>query len=163
MLDLRGRVERKELPNIVQWLLEIESLSLGSNDLNDEDMEFVVDIINANTVKELDLSWNKIGPKGAFVLAEALERNTSLKQLMLVNNPITTEGATFIANGMKKNISLRFLALQSTEHPIDAKIIALVRVLASNSRSQHCNTMILMIHAKTLPVDLLRMLLRFVI
>jgi Ran GTPase-activating protein (RanGAP) involved in mRNA processing and transport len=162
-LDLRGKIKRKV--DLVKTLLKeskIDSLSLAWNELNDEDMTSIADIIKENKIRELDLSWNRIGPQGAFILAEALEKNTSLIQLILINNPITSKGAMFFAQGMKKNISLRFLALRSDANPIDERIISLLKVLASTSRAQSCNTLILMIHNKILPLDLMRELFKFI-
>jgi hypothetical protein len=62
-------------------------------------------------VRTLDLSENKIGPKGASALGEALKVNAVMTTLDLFNNNIGPEGAIAIAEALKVNAVLTTLNL----------------------------------------------------
>jgi hypothetical protein len=61
---------------------------------------------------ELSLEWNQLGSAGCVILANSLEKNTSLKVLDLRNNNIKSEGALALAQALQVNQSIRSIDLR---------------------------------------------------
>lgn len=63
----------------------------------------------------MDLSNNKLGKKGVYVLIEALKRHKSLTTLKIGNNKIESDGANSIFQALKINSTLTFLDLSNNK------------------------------------------------
>ena len=91
----------------------LTSLSCRECSLVLED-KIVGKMIETNTtLTTLNLSYNKIGYKGAVSIREGLEKNTTLTTLDLSNNRIGNEGAVSIGQGLEKNTTLTTLHLSN--------------------------------------------------
>ena len=49
-------------------------------------------------ITSLDISSNRIGPKGVAFLCDALQRNASLRALRIANNRVLADGASLVAS-----------------------------------------------------------------
>lgn len=67
-------------------------LSLGYNRLTPESNQNLYDFISRTSVVELDLSWNKLDDSSAISIARALRNNNSLRVLDLSFNKFTEKG-----------------------------------------------------------------------
>jgi hypothetical protein len=63
-------------------------------------------------LKSLSLEWNQLGSTGCIVLANALEKNTSVTHLDLRNNSIKNDGAHAICKCLNVNSSLRSIDIR---------------------------------------------------
>lgn len=88
-------------------------LDFHYNNLTDDSMNFISTILLQETtkVKRLDLQSNQIGPRGAIMLAKALETNTVLEYLNLAENEVRAEGAKALGEMLAKNSHLKALLL----------------------------------------------------
>jgi Ran GTPase-activating protein (RanGAP) involved in mRNA processing and transport len=89
-LDLMCRSLR-----VNHWLTE---LNLRSNNLDDDSVRTLADTVRVGcrALIKLDLSYNKIGPKGITALAYGLtSKHLTLRELVLDYNPLTTAGVDF--------------------------------------------------------------------
>ncbi len=68
---------------------------------------------NDPSLETIDLTEKQIGPEDMKVLAEALEKNTSVTMINLWNNNLGSEGVKYLAQGLKKNNSVIMINLQS--------------------------------------------------
>lgn len=94
------KVVEKNLINKVDTFEEIQKsvkddkLSLAYRDLTDNELELVCNFLNQHPeIKHLDVSYNKIGPQGAELLAA----NTTLTSLDIRRNRIKDEGVKALA------------------------------------------------------------------
>lgn len=74
---------------------------------------------SATALRQLDLSWNRIGVGGAEVIGAALADNSTLRQLDISHCCIPPEGSVFLAAGLAQNTSLATLKIDS--NPLGAK------------------------------------------
>eukprot|EP00606_Chrysophyceae_sp_TOSAG23-5_P001321 GSChrysophyteH2.ASY1.ANO1.137.1 assembled CDS len=63
------------------------------------------------TIKNLDLSWNKVGTDGSIAIANALSKNTSLTCLSLSANGISDKGGQMLASALYGNKHIEELLL----------------------------------------------------
>ena len=63
------------------------------------------------TIKNLDLSWNKVGTDGSIAIANALSKNTSLTCLSLSANGISDKGGQKLASALYGNKHIEELLL----------------------------------------------------
>merc|ERR1712185_599245 len=57
-------------------------------------------------ITSLDISSNRIGPKGVAFLCDALQRNASLRALRIANNRVLADGASLVASLLHVNGTL---------------------------------------------------------
>jgi hypothetical protein len=88
-----------------------------------------------NTLQELVLSNNNIGPDGAVALGRALESNNTLQRLYLGNNNIGPEGAVALGRALESNNTLQELYLRNNNIGPEGAV-ALGRALESNNTLQ---------------------------
>ena len=75
------------------------------------------------SVRELDLSENKIGPEGAAAVAKALASNESVIELNLGGNGIGPDGAAALAKALECNASILTLEM---DHQLNALMAPLL-------------------------------------
>jgi Ran GTPase-activating protein (RanGAP) involved in mRNA processing and transport len=91
----------------------IVSLSLPCNLLDDDLLKMLLSGLVANkTLRELDLSHNRVGDQGARRLAKYLLRTDVLAKLDLGDNMIRYEGSRCIGQALRTNFSLKVLSLK---------------------------------------------------
>lgn len=79
-------------------------------------MQIIFSGLSVNsTLRSLNISFNKIGSKGAECIASYLQSNTSLEVLTLWKNYIGDAGAHYIANALKTNSTLQSLDISSCQ------------------------------------------------
>ena len=88
-------------------------LKINDGEIRYEEATLLANALEKNTTLErLDLYANNIGDEGAKALASALEKNTTLVLLELAKNNIGDEGAKALATALEKNRSLERLYLE---------------------------------------------------
>ena len=105
--------------NNYEYIKKHQSISsflyLGNCNINENDVEFIVDLIKNKPVIQLFLYNNNIGCNGAKFIAELLKINERLKELNLSGNNIGNEGIKYIAESLKicdrKNLKSRLRKL----------------------------------------------------
>ena len=92
-------------------------LNLWGNELTAESMHILANVSHGNrTLKELDLSHNRLSDEGAKILANVLSlNNCALKELDLSSNNITDEGAHYLARMLRENTKILRLILDNNE------------------------------------------------
>ena len=82
----------KNVTNIGKALannLTLKELDLSHNKLGDEDVaEIAAGLAHNTSLETLDLSWNKIGQEGWNVLFDTIKSNTSIRELKLCHNKL---------------------------------------------------------------------------
>ncbi|ETO31443.1 hypothetical protein RFI_05677 [Reticulomyxa filosa] len=63
------------------------------------------------TLKKLRMNINRVGVKGARVLAKVLLKNNCLEELELSYNEIFNEGVQYLSQGLQQNYGLKCLVL----------------------------------------------------
>lgn len=93
----------------------VKSLDLMSNSIGDGGAQALGNMLSSRKAKleNLSIRNNYIGPKGAIQLAHALRDNCSLEQLDLGTNSIGNDGATAISELLHVNKTLQWLCLWS--------------------------------------------------
>ena len=95
-------------------------LNFAYKDVTDQDMITIASLIRVKGahLKELRLSWNRIGDAGVISLAEACAF-TKLEKLYLFRNHIRDAGCTALANACAKGAlaSLKDLYVGNEQHP----------------------------------------------
>ena len=86
-------------------------------------------------VRELDLSYNPIGTKGAMALAELIHHNKSLEEVNVSGCKIDSEGACHLAQALCGNTTLRELDLSCNPIGHDGAV-ALAEMLHTNTSLQ---------------------------
>eukprot|EP00516_Mucochytrium_quahogii_P000226 CAMPEP_0203762150 /NCGR_PEP_ID=MMETSP0098-20131031/15094_1 /ASSEMBLY_ACC=CAM_ASM_000208 /TAXON_ID=96639 /ORGANISM=" , Strain NY0313808BC1" /LENGTH=1387 /DNA_ID=CAMNT_0050656443 /DNA_START=685 /DNA_END=4848 /DNA_ORIENTATION=+ len=89
----------------------IRNLSLWNNSIGDEGaIEFSKTLSDKQTaLLELNLFFNEISPKGAELLANALQKNGTLEKLYLASNSLQFRGGRAFAEALRVNTTLRVL------------------------------------------------------
>ncbi|KAG0276926.1 hypothetical protein BGZ97_009988, partial [Linnemannia gamsii] len=90
-----------------------ESYKGSFNEAWKDDIDATKAGAGSNLRTTLKLSKNKVGPKGAQVLAEALKTNSNLTTLDLQFSSIGPSGAQALTEALKTNSTLTTLDLQS--------------------------------------------------
>jgi len=94
-LKLQKTIEEHEI-----W----SSIHLDGQQLTDKDMEIILnDVIVGQQCKQISLSENKITSIGAFIIADALNTNTTLKALSIDNNHLGDIGLYSLAKTLTIN------------------------------------------------------------
>ncbi|UJR14323.1 hypothetical protein I4U23_001319 [Adineta vaga] len=96
---------------------ECRILNLWGNRFTSRGLLVLVNTLYENkTLRELDLSHNRLGDDGIEILAKFLSlNNCSIRYLDLSSNGITDVGAQYLANMLTKNTSLESLTLNKNE------------------------------------------------
>ncbi|TYZ69301.1 hypothetical protein PybrP1_003929 [[Pythium] brassicae (nom. inval.)] len=88
----------------------LRTLDLGFNRIGDRGAALLAQALETNaTLERLYLSGNDIGPAGALALARALAANSALRSLHLSGNNVGEDGAAHLADGLRANRGLRAL------------------------------------------------------
>jgi Ran GTPase-activating protein (RanGAP) involved in mRNA processing and transport len=115
---------------------KLEFLHLRNNSIGLEGAKAFATLFEGKNphLSGIDLSYNKIGDKGAILLGNALERNTEtiLAHLNLRNNKIRDEGATALATALLTNTALKHLDL-SMNYMKDNGVMALAEAIKVNT------------------------------
>ena len=92
-------------------------LNLWGNQLTWESMHILANVSHGNrTLKELDLSHNRLDDRGTEILANVLAlNNCGLKEIDLSSNNITDRGAHYLARMLRTNTKLERLILDNNE------------------------------------------------
>ena len=86
----------------------LKTLDISNNNIQDHGVAMISKCFN-RSLKEFNLSDNKITSNGVKEIATAIRVNTTLEKLDLSCNMLSDEGATFISDALKNNISLKEL------------------------------------------------------
>jgi hypothetical protein len=130
--------ENQKLKDFIDECQYLSEIDLSNQNLIDEDMNIVVKeaIINKECT-ELWLNRNSITSVGVSIIAEALNRNTTLEKLVLSDNNVGDMGIHFLTNVLSlNNCSLWQLYLGSTGIS-DVGVEHLANMLKSNSILSH--------------------------
>lgn len=136
-----GDLRMKELAIAVSFI-PLEKLSLSNCGINELGMKRLASILVrsafsdtlglADTLKELDLSYNKIGDTGAKAIETSLKKNSTLTNLNLNRNQIGDIGTTNLARLLGANSTLK--AIYLTDNEITGRgILDLLKALDSRS------------------------------
>ena len=95
----------------------LEDLLLPNNKIGPDGCRGVADLLRSKCVSlvSLDLSWNDLGTAGAIHLAGGLEKNSSLTSMDLSSNHVTAPGAQKLAFVIKYNHTLKELILSQNK------------------------------------------------
>ena len=109
--------QNKKLEDLINTCQMNSEINLNEQNLNNQDMEIVAQQIIINKqCKELSLESNKITSQGAFILANALNNNTTLESLRLFNNHLSDSGVKYLSEVLSTNNStLKTLGLGSND------------------------------------------------
>lgn len=123
------------LSNILNGNRTLKELDLSHNRLLDNGIQIISEVLSLNTcaIKELDLSSNEITDKGAEYLGNMLRKNRKLKSLVLNKNYITDNGFMFLANALvHDNQKLKQLKLESNPFITRIGVINVLNLLRDN-------------------------------
>lgn len=94
-----------------------------------------------STLKALDISFNKIGDKGASSIFSALEGNRALERIRLVDCGISSNGFKEIARSLTENDGLRMIDLSGNDAVCTEGCVEIFRAL--NARVANLEELIL--------------------
>jgi len=118
-------------------ILEKQSkgLNLWGNRFTDISISTLASVLNENqTLRELDLSYNRLLDKGVRIISKVLSLdNCLLKEIDLSSNRITDKGVKDIADMLRKNNTLERLLLNDNQITNDG-LILLAKALADNKK-----------------------------
>ncbi|XP_048777210.1 leucine-rich repeat-containing protein 74A-like isoform X2 [Ostrea edulis] len=127
----------------------LQKLDLSHNDLTDKDADAVCKIIQKNeSIQELILAHNNLGDSGLAVGA-ALVENETLKSLDLSWNHIRVIGAVGLANGVRMNSNLETLIVAWNGFGFEGSV-ALGKLLCKNTSLLHLDLSCNRIHPPAL-------------
>jgi Ran GTPase-activating protein (RanGAP) involved in mRNA processing and transport len=139
ILNLWGNQFTSESLGILSTILNgnqtLKELDLSHNRLSDEGIQILSEVLSLNTcaIKELDLSSNGITDKGAEYLSNMLRKNRKLKSLILNKNDISNDGLIFLANALiHDNQKLKQLKLESNPFITRTGVINVLNLLRNN-------------------------------
>jgi hypothetical protein len=132
----------QDIPIIIQQAIinkQCTILDLTGNEITSEGADLLADTLNKNsTLQELFLYNNRLGDKGVRSIAFELSiNNSTLKKLHLGFNDITDDGAQHLAQMLKTNRTLTHLWLEQN-HIGDRGIQFLAGILARHNWSLKC-------------------------
>nr|AAP92143.1 leucine-rich repeat protein N4C [synthetic construct] len=105
------------LPLLQQPYARLEYLDLNWNDLTEAGMKDLASVLRSNpSLRELDLSNNKLGDAGVRLLLQGLlDPGTRLENLDLNESDLTEAGLKDLASVLRSNPSLRELTLSNNK------------------------------------------------
>lgn len=75
-------------------------------------------------LRRLDLSWNGYGKDECYILGKAIKENTTLKELDISNNRINTEAVGCIMEGIQVNDGIEILRVSlMLENFVDINVL----------------------------------------
>jgi len=131
---------QEEAPSLGEVLRasSLEVLILASNELGAGGIDVLASVLpTCHHLRHLDLSWNQLGPTGAFSLAAQLPK-MHLRQLELSSNQLEAAGAKALAVALAEDRHLVTLDL-SWNSMGDEGGIAIAQMLSTNRTLQHLN------------------------
>ncbi|XP_075250689.1 dynein regulatory complex subunit 5-like isoform X2 [Convolutriloba macropyga] len=100
------------LSKFVQKCTHLKKLSVQRSKVDDEKVRVMIKhMLNHPNLEELDLSFNKIGDKGARAVGKLIN-NSKITRLNLLDNQIGHQGMAAIAHALKKPTALKHLNLR---------------------------------------------------
>ena len=135
-LSIDLNIYKKSFNTIIFGLKQniIRHLTIIDCHIGDEEAKLLANPLEKNTtLYEFHLSRNQIGDKGAKALANALEKNTTLYEFRLGDNQIGDKGAKELATTLEKNTTLLNLDLGLNKIDIEGAS-ALVSALEKNKK-----------------------------
>merc|ERR1712227_1109036 len=82
----------------------LQELYLGSNNLGPEGGVAIGQSLQTNqTLQTLDLGWNNLGPESGVAIGQSLQTNQTLQELDLRSNNLGNEGAVAVIRGIAVN------------------------------------------------------------
>ena len=117
----------------------LKELNMSNNKMTIEGAKIVAQAIQVSTTLEkLDLSFEKLSIDGICIISDSLKSNNSLRELNISKNRITTEGAKLIAEVIETNTMLKQLDL-SINKILDDGATLISNSLKSNITLQELN------------------------
>ncbi|KAL1779952.1 NLRC3 isoform X1 [Sigmodon hispidus] len=126
-------LSQSALQSLLPQLLYCQSLRLDNNQFRYPVMELLSSVLSGKEcrIRNISLTENQIGNKGAKALARSLLVNRSLITLDLRSNSIGPQGAKALADSLKINRTLTSLSLQSNVIK-DGGVMCMAEALVSN-------------------------------
>jgi NLR family CARD domain-containing protein 3 len=90
---------------------EIEHLDISNNGITEGSAQDIAALLLGKKVKKLNVNMNALGDAGMYKLADALSKVDTLEELDLGGNNIGPEGATVLMNSLKGKKALHTLEL----------------------------------------------------
>ena len=90
---------------------DIEELDIANNGISEEAAQDIAQLLLGKPLKKLNVNMNMLCDGGMYKLAEALKESDTLVELDLGGNNIGPEGGTVLMNSLKRKESLRTLEL----------------------------------------------------
>ena len=107
-----GDNQAKVLSSAIRSMNRLERINVRGNGMNDSGAFSIVNSLNPDNIRVLDISNNKIGLRSLNSLSEILTNEySSLEELNLESSKITTKGLTILCSSIKHNKSLKTLNL----------------------------------------------------
>ena len=116
----------------------ILGLSFNSTSLTPNSAAAISNIIQGNTLHQLDLSCNELGDKTIAEISQVLKVNSTLKTLTLSLNVIGVEGAKSLATALCHNHTLEHLYIDNNAI-MDDGVIAINECFKISGRTGHLN------------------------
>eukprot|EP01129_Flabellula_baltica_P011332 TRINITY_DN493_c0_g1_i1.p1 TRINITY_DN493_c0_g1~~TRINITY_DN493_c0_g1_i1.p1 ORF type:complete len:1052 (-),score=238.04 TRINITY_DN493_c0_g1_i1:28-3183(-) len=91
--------------------ISIHTLVLADNQITDGDT--LGRLISLASVRRVDISYNRLGIKGAEDMAVHIEHNAKMEEFVLVGNEIQTDGLNALLRSLKNNPRLLAFTFQS--------------------------------------------------
>ncbi|KAI8927929.1 hypothetical protein BC831DRAFT_398073, partial [Entophlyctis helioformis] len=105
---LEQAIDSGELPDMLKLCGTIPELKFRR--IDDDTLESIIQpMAGMSLVRQLDLSYNEIGNKGAHILAKILKDDQSIEVLILRSNSITADGAVAISKALTYNEHITYL------------------------------------------------------
>ena len=127
----------KHLNSALQLARALKRLDLSFNKLELSDIEMLALATESSTIHALRLRSCSIGPDGAEILAECLEKNSSIMFLSLAENQIGFSGATALAEMLKVNTTLQDIRLNEDKSITTSGAGLLIDVLLKHNKTVH--------------------------
>jgi Ran GTPase-activating protein (RanGAP) involved in mRNA processing and transport len=96
----------------------LKELSLSHNQIGDKGAQALARAFQNSNLTKLYLNDNQIGDKGARAFAKALRKNTVLKEFYLSTNPIGDVGARSFTRALRKNFYLEYFDFDNPKQMI---------------------------------------------
>ncbi len=149
IFDKIGHLEQLKKLNVSDWemnsnnftglvsnirsLVNMEELCLVKNNITSNGIvssivSFISTVVHLTNLKKLNLSGNKIGSTGAFILASALYRLTKLQKLNLCDNNMGSKNSICLASELCHLIELCDLNLSGNDINAESAIQVITRL-----------------------------------
>ncbi len=112
----------------------LKRLDLSFNQLELSDIEILALATESSTIQALRLRSCSIGPDGAELLADCLEKNSSIMFLSLAQNQIGFSGASALAEMLKVNTTLQDIRLNEDKSITTSGAGLLIDVLLKHNK-----------------------------